>query len=191
LGAVLLAAGKTVLVACALVLVVRVVAGEEAVDETIVATAGAIVLVAEVAAAAGTDVPEPEVPEEPDDPLVDELLEDPSPRKSADPVQVYPVPVTPPTTSGPASGKLTSSLSMVVHPPGPSTLAMKIGGRELYAVSARETIISRAWERLLVEPPAMVTWAQFMYISRLPILLNQVQASKASPEGASEGIVKV
>lgn len=108
LGDVLLAAGRTVLVACALVLVVRVVAGEEAVDEAIVATAGAIVLVAEVAAAAGTDVPEPEVPEEPDDPLVDELLEDPSPRKSADPVQVYPVPVTPPTTDGPASGKLTS-----------------------------------------------------------------------------------
>lgn len=117
LGAVLLEAGKIVLVACALVLVARVVAGAEADEAATVATAGAVVLVAEVAAAAGTDVPEPEVPEdpeelddpeEPDDPLVDELPEDPEPRKSADPVQVYPVPVTLPTTSGPGSGKLTS-----------------------------------------------------------------------------------
>lgn len=194
LGAVLLAAGKIVFVAGTLVLAVRVVAGAEADEAATVAIAGAVVLVADVAAAAGAEVLEPDVPEEPDDPddpLVEELLEDPSPKKSADPVQVYPVPVTPPTTSGPASGKLTSSLSIVVHPPGPSTLAMKIGGRELKAVSARETIISRAWERLLEEPPSMVTCAQFMYISRLPILLNQVHASKACPEGASEGIVKL
>jgi hypothetical protein len=191
LVAVLLAAGKIVLVACALVLVVRVVAGAEADEAATVATAGAVVLVAEVAAAAGTEVLEPVVPDDPDDPLVDELLEDPSPKKSADPVQVYPVPVTPPTTSGPGSGKLTSWLSIVVHPPGPLTLAMKIGGRELNAVSARETIISRAWERLLEEPPSMVTCAQFIYISRLPILLNHVQASKAWPEGASEGTVKL
>lgn len=193
LGAVLLADGKIVLVAGALVLVTRVVAGAEADEAPTVATAGAVVLVAEVAAAAGIDVPEPDVPEEPeepDEPLVDELLEDPSPRKSADPVQVYPVPVTPPTTLGPASGKLTSRLSIVVHPPGPFTLAIKIGGRALNAVSARETIISRTWERLLEDPP-MVTWAQFMYISRLPILLNHVQASRAWPEGASLGTVKV
>ena len=117
LGAVLLEAGKVVLVACALALVVRVAAGAEADEAATVGTAGAVVLVVEVAAAAGTDVVEPEVPEdpedpevpeEPDDPLLDELPEDPEPRKSADPVQVYPVPVTPPTTSGPASGKLTS-----------------------------------------------------------------------------------
>lgn len=37
----------------------------------------------------------------------------------------------------------------------------------------------------------MVTCAQFMYISRLPILLNQVHASRASPLGASEGILKL
>jgi hypothetical protein len=125
LGAVLLEAGKIVLVPGALALVVRVVAGAEADEAATVGTAGAVVLVAEVAAAVGTDVVEPEVPEVPDDPLVDELPEDPEPRKSADPVQVYPVPVTPPTTSGPASGKLTSSPSIVVHPPGPLTLATK------------------------------------------------------------------
>lgn len=113
LGTVLLADGKIVLVAGALVLVARVVAGAEVDEGATLATAGAVVLVAEVAAAAGTDVLEPDVPEEPEEPEeleepLEELLEDPSPRKSADPVQVYPVPVTPPTTLGPASGKLTS-----------------------------------------------------------------------------------
>lgn len=97
LGAMLLAAGGIVLVACALVLVVRV-GEEEAIDEAAVATAGAVVLVVEVATAAGTEVPEPDVPDDPDDPLVEELLEDPALRKAADPVQVNPVPLTPPTT---------------------------------------------------------------------------------------------
>lgn len=86
--------------------------------------------------------------DEPDElPLLEELLEDeddPSlPKKSAVPVQVYPVPSTLPSTSGPGSGKLTSSLAVVVHPPGPSTLAMKIGGR-VEKLSARATFMSRA-----------------------------------------------
>lgn len=113
-GAVLLADGTIVLVACALELVERVAAADEADagdEAATVATAGAVVLAAEVAAAAEEEVPEPDVPEDPDEldePLEDELLDDPLPRKSADPVQVYPVPLTPPTTLGPASGKLTS-----------------------------------------------------------------------------------
>lgn len=38
----------------------------------------------------------------------------------------------------------------------------------------------------------MVTRAQFMYISRSPTRLNQVQASKAESEaGASTGMVKL
>lgn len=36
----------------------------------------------------------------------------------------------------------------------------------------------------------MVTAAQFMYISRLPIWLCHVHAMTASPDGVSEGIVK-
>lgn len=36
-----------------------------------------------------------------------------------------------------------------------------------------------------------VTGAQFMYISRFPTLLNQVQASVALPDGRSVGMVKL
>lgn len=41
------------------------------------------------------------------------------------------------------------------------------------------------------EPPVRVMGAQFMYISRLPILLNQVQASVAEPVGRDVGMVKL
>jgi hypothetical protein len=37
----------------------------------------------------------------------------------------------------------------------------------------------------------MVIGAQFMYISRLPILLNHVQARVADPVGRADGMVKV
>jgi hypothetical protein len=40
-------------------------------------------------------------------------------------------------------------------------------------------------------PPEMATLAQFMYISRLPMLLNHVHASVAAPLLTSWGIVKV
>lgn len=40
-------------------------------------------------------------------------------------------------------------------------------------------------------PPVMVTTAQFIYISRLPILLNHVQAKSAAPEGAEGGMAKL
>jgi hypothetical protein len=45
-------------------------------------------------------------------------------------------------------------------------------------------------EARFLDPPPMVTAAQFMYISRLPIWLNQVQAKMASPEGVSAGTLK-
>ena len=41
------------------------------------------------------------------------------------------------------------------------------------------------------EEPVIVTGAQFMYISRFPILLNQVQARVAVPVGRVVGIVKL
>ena len=41
------------------------------------------------------------------------------------------------------------------------------------------------------DDPVMVIGAQFMYISRLPILLNQVHAKTAVPVGSEVGIVKL
>lgn len=90
------------------------------------------------------------------------------------------------TTSGPAWGNCRSTPSVVVQPPpAVPTLAMKMPGLVEYAAARR-------WKRLrfLEAPPVRVTAAQFMYISRLPIWLNQVQASTASPAGASAGMVK-
>lgn len=66
-------------------------------------------------------------------------------------------------------------------------LAVNISGKALKAA------VSRTWSssslRLEVEL-VMVTGAQFMYISRLPTLLNQVQASVALPAGTESGMVK-
>jgi len=45
--------------------------------------------------------------------------------------------------------------------------------------------------RLAVELPVMVTGAQFMYISRLPTLLNHVHAMVALPAGTESGMVKL
>lgn len=71
-------------------------------------------------------------------------------------------------------------------------LAKKIGGRLSKEVRAASFLArrSRACERFEEDEPWIVTCAQFMYISRLPILLNHVQANRASPLGASEGILK-
>jgi hypothetical protein len=57
--------------------------------------------------------------------------------------------------------------------------ALKISGRE-----EKATVLA------LLAPPPMVIDAQFMYISRLPISLNQVHANNAGPEGASVGMLK-
>ena len=43
----------------------------------------------------------------------------------------------------------------------------------------------------LDEAAVIVTGAQFMYISRFPTLLNQVQARTAVPVGREEGTVKL
>lgn len=65
-------------------------------------------------------------------------------------------------TSGPGSGKSRSTVSRLVHPF--PVLARKMFGRLLNGIDADPP------------PPVMVTVAQFMYISRTPTLLNQVQA---------------
>lgn len=88
-----------------------------------------------------------------------------------------PAPLPVPVTSGPGSGKVTSLVSTVVQPL--ARLATKRPGRAENAVAGASRFF----------PPAMVTDAQFMYISLLPIWLNQVQAKIAAPLLASEGIV--
>lgn len=82
-------------------------------------------------------------------------------------------------TSGPGSGNFTSVVSLVVHPL--PRFATKSDGRDVKEVPARFAA------RFTPEDPVIVIDAQFMYISRLPTLLNQVHAKRAAPAGASEG----
>ena len=70
-----------------------------------------------------------------------------------------------------------TSLPSSVAQPLP-TLATNMGGR-----------LARESDALRFLPPVTVMAAQFMYISRLPTLLNQVQAKSISPEGVSSGKV--
>jgi hypothetical protein len=93
--------------------------------------------------------------------------------------------------ASPGSGNLRSAESMDVQPF--PIFAVNIFGRALYADWSRET----SWVALLksslrfAAAAVRVTGAQFMYISRFPILLNQVQARVAVPVGKVVGIVKV
>ncbi len=80
--------------------------------------------------------------------------------------------------SGPVSVKVTSADAYVSQPF--LRLATKMEGREENEVLAR----------LVLPDPETVTDAQFMYISRLPRLLNQVHEKRAAPEGESDGILK-
>jgi hypothetical protein len=116
---------------------------------------------------------------------------DPSPKNGASALHLYPLPDTSPRTFEPGRGKLTASPPIVVHWPGPSTLAMKSRGKSSKADrGTRLGDRSRGCSRF-EDPSLMVTWAQFMYISRLPILLNHVHVKRAFPEGASLGIWKL
>ena len=92
---------------------------------------------------------------------------------------MVPVAVDEPVTSGPGFGNTTFVLSTTVHPL--PMFATKISGRAEKATAGAARFL---------DPPAIVTEAQFMYISRLPMLLNQVQAKTAGPAGVSEGTVK-
>ena len=87
------------------------------------------------------------------------------------------VPVLSLVTSGPGSGNRRSKVSRVLQPL--PALATNISGRAEKATSG------------VPEPAVMVTLAQFMYISRFPILLNQVQAKTALPAGVSAGTVNL
>jgi hypothetical protein len=75
-------------------------------------------------------------------------------------------------TESPGSGKRMSTPSVVVQP---LILATNRSGK-LVRFEREVDRFSSVASRLLDVPPVTVTGAQFMYISRLPIRLNQVQA---------------
>jgi len=81
------------------------------------------------------------------------------------------------STESPGSGNTMSLLSGVLHCVL-GRLAMNMSGSLLKAV-------------LSLAPPVIVMGAQFIYISRLPILLNHVHASVDSPLGTSLGMLKL
>ena len=74
--------------------------------------------------------------------------------------------------------------SLVVQP---LMLATNIGGK----LEERCSMTGATSERLVEEPPVIVTGAQFMYISRLPMRLNQVQARVYFPVVIPSGMVKL
>lgn len=139
-------------------------------------------------ASADDELEEPS-PEEPDpDPEPDPgLAPDPFPEPDPDVAPQAPVGgadlVLFTSTSGPGFGKMTSEDSTVVQPL--PMLAVKIVGRlEKESDGPRLAIL------MPLPPPPTVTTAQFMYISRFPIVLNHVQANTASSvRGVSLGSV--
>ena len=88
------------------------------------------------------------------------------------------------STEVPGSGNATSTDSVVAQPL--PMLATNILGSFSKADWSRWRT---GGERLTFFGAVMLTGAQFMYISRLPTLLNQVHARVASPVGRSVGIV--
>ena len=99
----------------------------------------------------------------------------------------------------PGSGKARSADSLVPQPPPTApTLATNMGGKAARLLSEKPG----AWEGAsmprgamgsasasrFLEAPVTVTGAQFMYISLLPILLNQVHARVYSPGAMPSGM---
>lgn len=97
------------------------------------------------------------------------------------------------STEAPGSGNLTSAPSAVVHSVA-GMFAMNMSGNEADPRSCSSgteySSVSFREVSLLFEPPVTLMEAQFMYISRLPTLLNQVQASVYAPGVIPAGIVK-
>lgn len=115
-------------------------------------------------AAADDELPDPEADPDPASLPPDTAWQVPVGFASFDPCVV---------TSGPGCGKMTSKLAWVVQPF--PTLATKMVGRELKGVESRFATSSLRFEL----PPAMVTLAQFMYISlqRNTVLVKLIRGS--------------
>ena len=122
-----------------------------------------------------------EVTTEAEAPVLPLPLPVPEPEPLPEPVAQDPtgaaVPALSLVTSGPGLGNRRSDDSRVVQPV--PVLATNISGRAEKATAA------------VPEPAVIVTLAQFMYISRFPTLLNQVQAKTAGPAFASAGTVNL
>jgi hypothetical protein len=162
---------------------------EDTYDVEVAATAAVVDAVVVVAPPAADEVVAPALPEAA-----------PLATAAADPQEPLGVTVVWPAmelvlTSGPGLGNWMSTPAGVEQPS--PVLATRMPGRALNATARFSTPSSSSSSRLAVALdvdevplPPIVTDAQFMYISRLPTLLNHVQAKSAEPVVTSEGIVK-
>ena len=123
------------------------------------------------------DAPELELDADPDDPHFE-------------PVGAVSVPLPNLSTEAPGSGNCTSAESTVAQSLV-GMLALNISGKAGVARSESSGMprVSSRVAALFFDPPLTFTDAQFMYISRFPILLNQVQANVYDPGVIPSGIV--
>ncbi len=142
------------------------------------------------------DASDPDDPEDPEvadpdpdpdevDPAADALEFDPDPDPDAphlEPLGAVSAPVPNFSTEAPGSGNCTSAESTVSQSLV-GIFALNIAGKDAVArpESSEAPRVSSRVAALFFEPPLTLIDAQFMYISRLPILLNQVQARVYDP----------
>ena len=138
----------------------------------------------------------PDAPEEPDedDPVADALEFEPD---DPDDPHLGPVggvsgPLPNFSTEVPGSGNCTSAESTVVQSVA-GMFALNMAGKD--AESRSDSLgmakVSLRLASRFLDPPLTLTDAQFMYISRLPILLNQVQAKVYDPGVIPSGMENV
>ena len=138
--------------------------------------------------------PDAEDPEDPDeeDPAADALEFDPDDPDDPHlgPVGGVSVPDPNLSTEAPGSGNWTSAESTVVQSVV-GMFALNIAGNDAVArsESSEKPRVSLRVVSLFFDPPLTFIDAQFMYISRLPILLNQVQANVYDPGVIPSGIL--
>ena len=96
------------------------------------------------------------------------------------------------STDAPGSGNCTSAESTVSQS-DVGMFALNMAGKDVAALSESSGMprVSLRVAALLLDPPLTLTDAQFMYISRLPILLNQVHANVYEPGATPSGMAKV
>ena len=148
----------------------------------------------------GSDDPdppvEPDAPEEPDedDPAADALEFEPDDPDDPhlEPVGGVSGPLPNLSTEVPGSGNCTSAESTVVQSVA-GMFALNMAGKDAESRSDSSGMakVSFKLASRFLDPPLTFTDAQFMYISRFPILLNQVQAKVYDPGVIPSGMEKV
>ena len=158
------------------------------------ATDGAAEPEAPEAAIDGLEVPLPDPDDpDPDDPDAEEFELDPDPdAPHFGPVGAVSVPLPNFSTEVPGSGNCTSAESTVSQSLA-GMFALNIAGKDGAARSESSGMprVSLRVAALFCDPPLTLTDAQFIYISRFPILLNQVQANVYEPGVIPCGIENV